>query len=241
VRVVPADDAPPAPEEPEGYWQRLRSGARFVRQDGLLRSIVGMIAVTNLLDAAYSGVLVAVWATHRGGGAALMGASAASMASGAVIGALVATAVGHRLPRRAAFAIGFFGIGAPRFAVLGLDAPLWLVFTVLFVGGIGAGMINPILGAVELERTPEHLRARVMSLITSAAWCLIPFGGLLGGLLSTHLGVGTALLVCGGVYLVATTLPVLRPEWRAMDRRRDVAPHAEPPVRESVTFEMPAR
>ena len=115
-----------------------------------------MVAVTNMVDAALAGVLIAVWAQHRGGGAGLMGATAAVMSVGRVIGALFAAAAGHRLPRRLAFAVGFFVIGAPRFAVLGLDAPLWLVFAVLFVGGLGCGLINPILGAVQMERVPEH-------------------------------------------------------------------------------------
>ncbi len=208
----------PHDDDTAPYLQRLRQGARFVWRDGLLRSIVAMIGVTNLLDAAYAGVLIAVWAQHRGGGAGLMGVAAAATSAGAVIGALTAASVGHRLPRRAAFTLGFFGIGLPRFAVLGLDAPLWLVVTVLFVGGLGGGVINPILGAVELERIPEHLRARVMSLITSMAWALIPFGGVVGGVLSEQLGISTALLVCGGVYFVATTLPALRPEWKQMNR-----------------------
>ena len=108
-----------------------------------------------------------------------MGATAAVMSVGALCGALFAAAAGHRLPRRLAFAVGFFGIGAPRFAVLGLDAPLWLVFAVLFVGGLGCGLINPILGAVQMERVPEPMRARVMSLINAACWCLIPLGGVL--------------------------------------------------------------
>jgi MFS family permease len=201
-----------------GYLQRLREGARFVRQDGLLKAIIGMVATTNLLDAALSGVLLAVWARDQHGGGGLMGLVVAVMAGGAVIGTVVATAVGHRLPRRTTFAVSFFLIGGPRFAVLGLGAPLWLVLAVVFVGGIGAGTINPILGAVELERIPEHLRARVLSLMGSCSWALIPFGGLVGGLLSDHLGVSAALLICGAVYTAATTVSALRPEWREMNR-----------------------
>jgi MFS family permease len=159
--------------------------------------------------------------------------AAAASSAGAVIGALTAATVGHRLPRRAAFTLGFFGIGLPRFAVLGLDAPLWAVITVLFVGGIGAGVINPILGAVELERIPEHLRARVMSLITSMAWALIPFGGLVGGVLTEQVGISTALLVCGVAYFVATTLPALRPEWKQMNR--PVAPAEPAASRDAIT------
>lgn len=119
--------------------------------------------------------------------------------------------------------MSFFLIGGPRFAVLGLGAPLWAVLAVVFVGGIGSGTINPILGAVEIERIPERLRARVLSLMNSCAWTLIPFGGLVGGLLSDHLGVSVALLVCGAVYTVATTVPAFRPEWGEMNRRAATA------------------
>jgi MFS family permease len=214
-RAEPSDGA----EKRARYLQRLREGAAFVRRDGLLKAIIGMVATTNLLDAALSGVLLAVWARQQHGGGGLMGLVVAVMSAGAVIGAVVATTVGHRLPRRATFTVSFFLIGGPRFAVLGLGAPLWLVLAVVFVGGIGTGTINPILGAVELERIPEHLRARVLSLITSCAWVLIPFGGLLGGLLSDRYGVSAALLVCGAVYTAATTVPALRPEWAQMNRR----------------------
>jgi MFS family permease len=218
---VPARLAGPQHHDPDegGYLRRLREGAAVVRRDGLLRAIVGMVAVTNLLDAALSGVLLAVWARQQGGGAGLMGVVAAAMGAGAVLGAATATVIGHRLPRRLTFTVAFFLIGAPRFAVLGLGAPLWLVLVVVFVGGVGAGTINPILGAVEIERIPERARARVLSLITSLAFALLPFGGLLGGMLSDSVGVSAALLVCGAVYLVATTVPALRPEWREMNRR----------------------
>jgi MFS family permease len=220
-------DASDSTMDGESYLERLREGARFVRRDGLLKAIIGMVATTNLLDAALSGVLLAVWARQQHGGGGLMGLVVAVMSAGAVIGAVVATTVGHRLPRRATFTVSFFLIGGPRFAVLGLGAPLWLVLTVVFVGGIGTGTINPILGAVELERIPEHLRARVLSLITSCAWTLIPFGGLLGGLLSDRFGVSAALLVCGAVYTAATTVPALRPEWAQMNRRAEPPAHQE--------------
>jgi predicted MFS family arabinose efflux permease len=208
-------------EEDDGlsYVGRLRSGASFMRRDGLLRSIAGMVAVTNLLDAALATVLIAVWARSHGGGAGLMGSVSAALGAGAVIGALVAASQGHRLPRRATFGWGFFLIGAPRFLVLALGPPLWVVLAVIFVGGLGAGTLNPILAAVELERIPEHLRGRVMSLLNSVAWALIPFGGLVGGILSDQLGITAALLICGALYFVATTLPALRPEWKSMDRR----------------------
>lgn len=212
--AAPADD-----EEHSSYARRLRSGLAFVRGDGLLRSILAMVGTTNLLDQALSAVLIVVWARWQGGGAGLMGLVAAAMGLGSVIGALTAASVGHRLPRRATYTWSFFVVGGPRFLVLALGAPLWVVLPVLFVGGLGAGTLNPILGAVELERIPVQLRARVMSVLTSGSQVLVPFGGIVGGLLSERFGIRAALLVCGAGYTAATSMPLVGRHWREMDRR----------------------
>jgi MFS family permease len=219
IRGAVGSAAPAADADPSSYLSRLRSGIAFVRRDGLLRSIIGMVGTTNLLDQALSTVLVVVWARWQGGGAGLMGLVAAAMGLGSVIGALTAASVGHRLPRRTTYTWSFFVVGGPRFLVLALGAPLWVVLPVLFVGGLGAGTLNPILGAVELERIPEHLRARVVSVLTSGSQVLVPFGGVVGGVLTEQFGIRAALLTCGAVYTAATLRPLVGRHWREMDRR----------------------
>ncbi|WP_420790316.1 MFS transporter [Streptomyces sp. SPB074] len=133
---------------------------------------------------------------------------------------MIASVYAHRLRRRPVFFVGYFLAGAPRYLVLALDVPLWLVVAVFAVSGLGAGFLNPILGAVQIERVPRPLLGRVHGLVTALAWAGIPFGGLLAGGL---LGVGplaAVLLLFGAVYLLTTSLAGLLPEWRAMDRRR---------------------
>ncbi|MEU6618368.1 MFS transporter [Streptomyces parvus] len=110
--------------------------------------------------------------------------------------------------------------GAPRFLVLALDAPLGVVLAVFAVSGFGAGFINPVLGAVLVERVPRRMLGRVNALGDSLAWSGIPLGGLLAGAAVTAAGLTPVLLVCGAAYLLTTTLAGLRPEWRAMDRPR---------------------
>jgi MFS family permease len=237
-RARPAEDD--GGDDAESYLRRLRFGVTFVRRDGLLRSIVLMVGTTNLLDQALSTVLIVVWARSQGGGAGLMGLVAAAMGLGSVIGALTAASIGHRLPRRTTFAWSFFLIGAPRFLVFGLGAPLWVVLPVLFMGGIGVGTINPILGAVQLDRIPERLRARVLSVMTGGTAALVPFGGLVGGLLTERFGISAALLTCGAAYTVVTLLPLFGPEWREMDQARTRTPDDGPGVRE-VSEAMPSR
>jgi MFS family permease len=118
--------------------------------------------------------------------------------------------------------------GAPRFLILALHAPVWLVAVVYFFAGLGLGLINPILGAVEVERVPRSMRGRVLALIGSLAWGLIPFGGLVGGALVESTSLEVALVVVAIAYFIATTLPALRPEWRELDRRRRTTPDPEP-------------
>jgi hypothetical protein len=53
---------------------------------------------------------------------------------------------------------------------------------------------------------------------------LIPFGGLLGGVLVAGFGIAPALLVVGGAYFVTTMVPAFQPRWRELDHRTT---HAE--------------
>ncbi|SDE24275.1 Major Facilitator Superfamily protein [Streptomyces sp. LaPpAH-199] len=105
--------------------------------------------------------------------------------------------------------------------VLALDAPLGAVLAVFAVSGFGAGFINPVLGAVLVERVPRGMLGRVNALGDSPARSGIPLGGLLAGAAVTAAGLTPVLLVCGAAYLLTTTLSGLRPEWREMDRSRE--------------------
>jgi MFS family permease len=201
------------------YLARLREGLMFLRHDRVLVAITAMVAVTNLFDLAYATVLVPVWAKETGGGPAAIGLLFATFGGAAVVGSVVAATYAERLPRRLTYLIAFLLVGAPRFLVLAVDLPIAAVLTVAVIAGFSTGFINPILGAVIFERIPEALVGRVTSLSTSLCWALVPFGGLLGGVAVTAIGLAPALAVFGAAYLVATTLPALLPQWREIDRR----------------------
>lgn len=206
-------------EVDDGYFRQLREGWDFLRGDRVLVGIVVMVAITNLLDQAFAAVLVPVWAKESGGGAAAIGLLFATFSAAAVLGSVLAASMAHRLPRFRTYLIAFLLCGAPRFVVLALDAPLPAVLSVAVVGGFASGFINPILGAVIFERIPAHLIGRVTSLNTALCWALIPFGGVLGGVLVASAGLAPALAVVGAGYFAATMLPALQPQWREMDRR----------------------
>ncbi|MGW1160255.1 MFS transporter [Streptomyces sp. NPDC002519] len=201
-----------------GYWRRFGEGFTFLRGEPLLLTVIVMVGITNLLDAAFTTVLMPVWAKESGNGPTAIGLMGSVLGAAAVAGSLIAAVAAHRLRRRAVFFIGFLLAGAPRFLILASDAPLGAVLAVFAVSGFGAGFLNPVLGAVFFERVPRRMLGRVRALGDSLAWAGIPLGGLIAGAAVASAALVPVLLACGAAYFLTTTLAGLRPEWREMDR-----------------------
>jgi len=213
------------------WWSDLREGARFVVRDPLMRLLVGLVLVTNLLDSARSATLLPLYAADRLGGAADLGLLVAVMGGCALVGSVGFGFVAHRMPRRVTFAICFTLAGGPSSAAFALGAPLpWLVAATA-LSGLAAGAINPILGAVQLERVPEHMRARVFGLVTAGAWAGIPLGAVLGGVSADLVGLAACFGAVAVVYVAVTLTPLSGGAWRLMER----APAAETPGGSSAT------
>lgn len=207
-------------DEDEGsYLRRLHAGWQVLSRDPLLRAITIMVCITNLLDAASGAVLVPVWIRDSGYGPAQIGLLGSAFGITATAGALLAAALGDRLPRRMTYLVGFFIAGAPRFVVLAFGAPIWVVAVVWAIAGFGAGFLNPIIGAIYIQRVPRALLGRVGALSDSVAWAGIPLGGILAGAAIAGIGLAPALLVAGGIYLVTTTVPGFLSQWKEMDVR----------------------
>ncbi|MFE6286547.1 MFS transporter [Streptomyces sp. NPDC057877] len=225
------EEAPsPAGGTEPGYWRRFGEGFTFLRSEPLLLTVIVMCGITNLLDAAITSVLVPVWARESGNGPTAIGLMGSVMGAAAVGGSLIAAVVAHRLRRRVVVLAGFLLVGAPRFLVLAFDAPLGVVLGVFAVSGFGGGFVNPVLGAVLVERVPRRMLGRVNALGDSLAWAGIPLGGLLAGAAVTAVGLVPVLLACGAAYFLTTNLAGLRPEWREIDRTRGrgvVKPHSK--------------
>jgi len=211
------DGAAPSVGRGRAYLGELRDGFRFLRQDRLLMGIGVMVLLTNMLDQAYSAVLIPVWVHDELGTPLALGLLFGVFGVGAVLGSSVFAWLGPRLPRRRSFAWGFLVGGAPRFFVVAMAVTLPPVLAVSFVAGLACGAINPSLAATEYERIPRQLQARVLGALAAVAMAGIPIGGLLGGLTVTRLGLDVALVVLGAVYFVTTLTPFVFPAWREMD------------------------
>jgi len=112
--------------------------------------------------------------------------------------------------------VAFLLTGPPRYLALGLQAPRAALIALVCVAGLASGFLNPVIGAVIFGRIPRHLVGRVSSLQTSLCWALIPFGGVVGGLLVNDVGGRAALLLCGAAYVALALVPLAIPGWRAL-------------------------
>jgi MFS family permease len=222
--MVPASVRPAvAVESPEPYLQQLRAGLRYVRTDRLVAGLTSMVMVTNLLDAAYSSVLVPVYARdvlHSSVGLGLIGGV---FGGGALVGTLVYGVVGPRLPRWPVYTAAFLLVGAPRFFLLGLEPPLLVVLLGCLVTGLACGAINPVLSAVSFQRIPDAMQSRVYGATTAGVLLGMPVGALVSGYAIEAFGLRAALIGAGVLYLVTTLAPLVFPVWREMDAGRPLA------------------
>ena len=218
-------------DAPAPYWSDLAAGFRFVVSDPLMRLIVGLVLVTNLLDAARASSMVPLYANDRLGGAAALGLLVAVMGGSALIGNVVFGFVAHRVARRVTFAVCFALAGGPSNAAFALGAPLPVLVATVALAGLAAGSLNPILGAVEFERVPEKMRGRVFGLINAGAWSGVPLGALLGGIAVDTVGFTLAFGITAVVYTLVTLSPLTGGTWRQMERSpHPAASTAAPPA-----------
>jgi MFS family permease len=173
---------------------------------------------TNFLDAVFGGVVQPVFVKQVYGKALDLGLLIAANGGGAVIGALIFSAIGPRLPRHAIFVVGFV-LTSFRFFLYATYPPLWLAMIFVVICSMGAGPLNPIIGAVEYERVPKTMRGRVGGAIGAGAWSAMPLGMLVGGVLTEQLGVRPMLLGLGVIYLITTLSMAFIPAMKEMNRK----------------------
>jgi len=229
TRSLDGAGGPPTPDRREqgsaasSYAADLRAGWSFLRRDTVLMSLCMMIAVTNLLDLAWSAVLLPVWARDSGAGVGAVGLVFSVWGGASMLGSVVAAAYGTRLPRFATYLVAFLITGLPRFVLLALGVPLWAILAMCVVGGASSGFLNPVLGAVQFERIPREMVGRVTALSSALCWSLMPLGGVLGGVLVSGIGLSPTLLVVGVAYFATTMAPALIPSFRGMNRQQPAA------------------
>lgn len=206
-------------EKPKRYSEGLLDGAKFIWNDRLLRAIVLTVMVTNFLDAPDGAVLAPVYAKQQFGSSFDLGLMFAALGGGSFLGAIVFGAIGYKFPKRPIFIIMFIIIGL-RFWLLAAFPSLIVVLSGLFIAGLAAGPLNPMMITIMYERIPADMRGRILGTFTAGAWMAMPLGTLLGGIVLEQIGLQWTLIVLAIGYLVTTASLAMNPALNEIDQNR---------------------
>lgn len=218
LRAVPAKQTANEARVSKPYMDELKAGIKFILNERLILAIVGIVLVTNFLDAPLGGVIYPVYARQFFGNALDLGLIIGASGGGALIGAIVYAIFGQHWSRRAIF-FGGFAIVALHFGAIALVPSLPIILLVQLISGMAAGPLNPIISTIEYERVPIEMRGRVFGAITAGAYVAIPLGVLLGGYVLEWFDIRLVLAVIGAFYLLTIILGFLHPATRTMDER----------------------
>jgi predicted MFS family arabinose efflux permease len=207
--------------ESRSFLGELREGWDEFRSRSWLWSIVVQFMFINAFGQGAFLVLGPVVAQRELGGAWAWGAIVAGMAAGEVLGGLVVLRMRpSRILLVASFAILLF---APVCFLLAIPAPVVVLVGASAVAGIGVQIFGVFWDTAMQQQIPHDRLSRVYSYDALGSYVCIPIGLSIAGPVADLVGVGTALVLAGGVVIVATALVLLVDEVRTL-RRTDVAP-----------------
>lgn len=216
ARLAAAADVEDADEGASGsYVSDLLAGLRWVRDNGPVRNLILTVLVTNLIEAPWV-IMLTVYARDVLDSSVALGVLFAAMGAGTIIGAAGYGYVDERVPRHWMLPIGFGAI-AMEFGALLAHLPLGWLLAVMFISGVAAGPLNPMIDTVVQERTPSHMRGRVFGLISALAMAAFPIGVVLGGGVIEVFSLNSLIAIQCSALSLAVIWMALSPHLRDLD------------------------
>ncbi len=198
---------PPLPVSDES--RGVLAGVRFLRRDPLMRRLLPTALVLNALAQLLAISLPVLAFEEFGGSSRVAGVFFAAFGAGAVVGSIIAVKIVPRFEPIRLGACALVGLALP-IPLLALHLPVWGVVAVLFVSSLFGPLVNaPLIGVITM-RTPEALRAKVMTAVLTFALLAGPVGLFLGGPLLQAIGPHKVfLLIAAGQLLAALPFAVM--------------------------------
>ncbi|MEU6073935.1 MFS transporter [Micromonospora sp. NPDC047074] len=214
---VPARRREPTGVRPN-FLSEMVAGAAVLKTVPVVMAMTAFVFVTNLLDDAFTPVILPVYARDVLSEGNLLGWMLAASGVGAVIGTFIyPPLVKYFVVKRRLTLLGCFtAIGLLRL-VLAIVPHSAVAVGVCLLLGLAAGPLNPVLSAVMMERVPEDLQGRVFGLTGAVAMSAAPLGILGAGLVLDVLAVRTVIVIFGLAYLALIVASLPSKSLRQMD------------------------
>lgn len=191
------------------YLHDAWEGLRFAWNDRLIRTIALLALGINFITNPMFGVVMPVYAKEIFGSPKALGIMVSGFGFGALAGSVGYGWLGARLAGRRMVLLTIALISFPV-ALLAFLPPLWAVFALNALVGLGSGMVNPFIITVFHRRTPAALRGRVLGTFISLAMLASPLGVLIGGVLIEAVGLRAVIAGAGAILcLLALATPFL--------------------------------
>ncbi len=223
ARIRHHEELPPrAPDR--SLRREIGEGLRFVVGQPLLRRIVACTGLSNLFGSVTAALMVIYALRVLGLDEAGLGGVFSAAAVGGVVGALLADRVSRAVGEGRTIAFSALA-WVPAFALTPLALPLvhaGVPVAATLVVGQGLGMFcivvyNVAQVSFRQRLCPPALLGRMNASVRVIVWGGMPLGGLVGGVLGTHLGVLPTLWIAVAGSALATLPVVVSPLARMRD------------------------
>ncbi len=200
-----------------GEKHGVLAGLRFLVHDRLLAPIALTVVCFGFVASGLSAGLPVYAYDQFDGSARIAGLFYAALGLGAVVGSVLAVAAVRKVPPLRLSGFGIVGFVLPIW-VLPFLPPAPVVFTALFVAFMFTPLVNGPAIAVVTARTPEKLRAKVITAVIALSSLSAPFGFLVAGQVLEHWGlVPLFAVVAAGMTLMALVYASIALRYRDLD------------------------
>jgi MFS family permease len=216
LRSISPAEPPVEPTEPGA----IKSGARWIRNNAIVRSSLLATATINFFNFAFWALFILYVTRELGVQPGALGLVLGAGAVGGVLGAVFASRIARRIGVGPAFVLGSLLFPAPLVLVPLASGPrpvvLGCLFLAEFASGFGVMVLDINIQAIRAAVTPDRLRARVSGAYMVVNYGVRPIGSLVGGLLGAWIGMHTTLWIswagatAGVLWLLPSPLMGLR-------------------------------
>lgn len=183
------------------FWAHLREGIQYAWNDGVSRSLFGMIAVFSLFGMPYFALMPIFARDILKVGPSGFGLLMSAGGIGALIGAVSLATIGGSVQRKERFLmIGGLGFAT---ALLLFSQSRWFVLSLICLAGVSWALVthSTVCNTILQTNVPDALRGRIMGIYAFTFGGLAPLGNLQGGAVAHYLGAPFAIslgaVLCG--------------------------------------------
>jgi MFS family permease len=179
---------------------QLREGLAYVWHTDIVRTLIALVAVSNLFAFGYSALMPAFAESVLDSGPTGLGLLSAAVGAGALAGALIVASLGSF--RHRGILLTFGNLFFPSMVLL-FSMSTSLPLSMVILAGVGLGFIiqNATANTLIQDTVPDALRGRVMSLYMLVFQGFFPLGALTAGLIAQTFAIPLGAAFGGAVAL----------------------------------------